>query len=52
MNPEEALKGMTLDQKATELLEERWRLLSGLRDITVPECPVWRRTSMASKTSV
>jgi hypothetical protein len=36
MNPEEALKGMTLDQKATELLEERWRLLSSLRDIHRP----------------
>jgi hypothetical protein len=33
LNPDEALKGMTLDQKATELLEERWRLLSGLRDL-------------------
>lgn len=33
LNPEEALKGMSLDRKATELLEERWRLLSGLRDI-------------------
>lgn len=33
LNPEEALKGMTLDQKATELLEERWRLLAGLREI-------------------
>jgi Protein of unknown function (DUF1501) len=33
LNPEEALRGMTLDQKASELLEERWRLLSGLREI-------------------
>lgn len=33
LNPEEALKGMTLDQKATELLEQRWQMLSGLRDI-------------------
>lgn len=33
LNPEEALKGMTLDQKATELLEERWRLLAGLREL-------------------
>ena len=33
LNPEEALRGMTLDQKATELLEERWRLLSGLREV-------------------
>ncbi len=33
LNPEEALKGMTLDQKASELLEERWRLLSELREV-------------------
>jgi hypothetical protein len=33
LNPEEAVKGMTLDQKATELLEERWRLLAGLREL-------------------
>ncbi len=33
LNPDEALKGMSLDQKASELLEERWRLLSGLREI-------------------
>ncbi|MGI8992287.1 MAG: DUF1501 domain-containing protein [Bryobacteraceae bacterium] len=33
LNPDEALKGMALDQKASELLEERWRLLSGLREI-------------------
>lgn len=32
MNPEQALEGMALDQKATELLEQRWRLLSQLRD--------------------
>src|SRR5690606_35898409 len=31
MNPEQALKGMSLDEKAVELLEERWRLLSGIR---------------------
>ena len=31
LNPDEALAGMRLDQKATELLEERWRLLSSLR---------------------
>lgn len=36
LNPEEALKGMTLDGKAAELLEERWRLLSGLREIQKP----------------
>ena len=33
LNPEQALTGMTLDEKATELLEERWRLLSGLRNL-------------------
>lgn len=33
LNPEQALRGMSLDQKATELLEERWRLLTELRDI-------------------
>ena len=33
MNPDEALKGMTLDQKASELLEERWRLLARLREL-------------------
>lgn len=33
LNPEQALKGMALDQKAIELLEERWRVLAGLRDL-------------------
>jgi len=32
INPDAAVKGMALDQKAVELLEERWRLLSELRD--------------------
>jgi uncharacterized protein (DUF1501 family) len=31
INPEAAVKGMALDQKAVELLEERWRLLNELR---------------------
>lgn len=31
INPDAAVKGMALDQKAVELLEERWRLLSELR---------------------
>jgi len=31
INPDAAVKGMALDQKAIELLEERWRLLSELR---------------------
>jgi hypothetical protein len=33
LNPAEAVKGMSLDRKATELLEERWRVLEGLRRI-------------------
>jgi hypothetical protein len=33
INPESAVKGMALDQKAVELLEERWRLLSELRKV-------------------
>jgi hypothetical protein len=33
LSPEQALRGMSLDEKATELLEERWRLLTGLRDL-------------------
>lgn len=33
MNPEQAVKGMSLDQKALELVEQRWRLLAGLRDL-------------------
>lgn len=44
LNPEEAVKGMTLDQKATELLEERWRLLSALRDIQKPVMSSFGRT--------
>ncbi|MGH9661414.1 MAG: DUF1501 domain-containing protein, partial [Bryobacteraceae bacterium] len=32
INPEAAVKGNSLDQKAVELLEERWRLLRELRD--------------------
>ena len=33
LNPQQAMKGMSLDRKATELLEERWRVLEGLREI-------------------
>jgi hypothetical protein len=33
LNPEQALRGMALDHKAVELLEERWRVLSGLREL-------------------
>lgn len=32
INPEAAVKGNKLDAKAVELMEERWRLLSKLRD--------------------
>lgn len=32
INPEAAVKGSKLDAKAVELMEERWRLLSKLRD--------------------
>lgn len=32
INPESAVKGSTLDQKAVELMEQRWQLLSRLRD--------------------
>ena len=32
INPEAAVKGNTLDQKAVELMEQRWKLLSQLRD--------------------
>ena len=33
LNPDQALKGMALDQKAIELIEERWRVLKSLREI-------------------
>jgi len=33
LNPAEAVKGMSLDQKAVELIEERWRVLEELREI-------------------
>ena len=32
INPEAAVEGMALDQKAVDLLEQRWRLLTQLRD--------------------
>ena len=32
LNPEMATQGMSLDQKAVELLEQRWRLLAQLRN--------------------
>ena len=40
LNAQQALSGMSLDQKAMELIEERWRVLQGLREI--------RRGSMSS----
>ena len=33
LNAAQALTGMTLDQKASELIEERWRVLQQLREI-------------------
>lgn len=33
LNPVEAMKSMSLDQKAIELLEERWRVLAKLREL-------------------
>jgi hypothetical protein len=36
INPESAVKGMALDDKAVQLLEERWRLLSELRKSEKP----------------
>ena len=33
INPESAAQGKALDQKALELIEERWRLLKALRDV-------------------
>lgn len=33
LNPESAVKGNPLDGKAVELIEERWRLLSQLREV-------------------
>jgi hypothetical protein len=34
LNAQQALTGMTLDQKAVELVEERWRILQGFREIS------------------
>jgi hypothetical protein len=34
LNAAQALTGMTLDQKAIELVEERWRILEGFRNIS------------------
>jgi hypothetical protein len=34
LNAQQALSGMSLDQKAIELIEERWRVLKGLREIS------------------
>ena len=36
MDPQAALKGMALDQKSFELVEERWRLLEALRKAEAP----------------
>ena len=47
INPESAVKGMALDQKAVELLEERWQLLSRLREVSRPRLAGYGR-EMAS----
>src|SRR5262245_40736604 len=47
INPESAVKGMRLDDKAIELLEERWQLLSRLRDVSRPRLASYGR-EMAS----
>ncbi len=36
LDPQAALKGMALDEKAIELVEERWRLLEALRKSEAP----------------
>ena len=36
LNAQQALSGMSLDQKAMELIEERWRVLQGLRESRAP----------------
>jgi hypothetical protein len=33
LNAQQAVSGMALDQKAMELIEERWRVLQGLREV-------------------
>lgn len=43
INPESAVKGMKLDQKAVELLEERWQLLSRLKEIGRPRLAAYGR---------
>src|SRR5215510_9529024 len=47
INPESAVKGMALDQKAVELLEERWQMLSRLREVSRPRLAGYGR-EMAS----
>jgi uncharacterized protein (DUF1501 family) len=47
INPESAVKGMALDEKAVELLEERWQLLSRLREVSRPRVAGYGR-EMAS----
>jgi hypothetical protein len=44
LNPEQAVKGMSLDQKATELLEERYRLLTQIRDTQRSRMSMFGRT--------
>ncbi|PYV13611.1 MAG: hypothetical protein DMG07_13915 [Acidobacteria bacterium] len=47
INPEAAVKGMKLDDKAVELLQERWRLLSRLKEAERPRLAAYG-TQMAS----
>lgn len=47
INPEAATKGMALDDKAIELLEQRWQLLSALRKAEKPRVAAYGR-EMAS----
>lgn len=44
LNPEQAAKGMSVDEKAVELLEERYRLLAQLRDTQRQRMHTYGRT--------
>ena len=43
LNAQQALTGMSLDQKAMELIEERWRVLQGLRESRGEDEQLWTR---------
>ena len=51
LNAAQALTGMTLDQKATELIEERWRVLQRFREINRDRMKAFGRHVEALKTS-